>query len=130
MSEGMMKGAPPTAPGGMSQKALVEELVAEHKYHQDEAENMRWPEQIDAVILGRKRREAEQAGVGTMFDLPGEGAGTLFIPEGVDFDPDELMAELTSTRDEHEAEVRAYSLFLGNEDTLDYIFNGHAGAGP
>lgn len=51
--------AHPTAPGGMSQKALVRELVDKHGWDEGEAKGMKWPEQISAVVQGRLDREAE-----------------------------------------------------------------------
>jgi hypothetical protein len=147
MSQGMMKGAHPTAPGGMSQKGLVEELVTKHGFEVEYAQNLAWPDQIEAVAEQRRAREDEQrcwlhetincaecsgeakahdeslSEAAAMFDSPVEA-------DDSDFDPDDLMAELTSTRDEHEAEVRANSLLITEPGTLNYIFNGHAGAGP
>jgi hypothetical protein len=99
--------AHPTAPGGMSQKALVKELVERHGWDKAEAKAMRWPDQIDAVVQGRldedRQRDAEH-----------------------DIDPDALFAEMT----EAQAEVAGESLFIGMPKTRDFIFDNHAGAGP
>ena len=51
--------AHPTAPGGMSEKALVEELVAKHDWPKANAEVLRWSEKIRAVATERRERELE-----------------------------------------------------------------------
>lgn len=53
--------AHPTAPGGMSKKALRAELVSKHNYLDAEVgdDMMTWPELIEAVVAGRLEREAE-----------------------------------------------------------------------
>ena len=49
--------AHPTAPGGMSQKQLVAELTSEHGWTVTEAQALKWPEHIDAVVEGRLDRQ-------------------------------------------------------------------------
>lgn len=58
---GLMDGADPTAPGGMSKAALREELTTLHGYMDIEVDSdaMTWPDLIDAVAQGRLAREAE-----------------------------------------------------------------------
>lgn len=57
--EGMFVDAHPTAPGGMSEPALVVELVETHGWTMRDAKALNWPEKIDAVCQGRLDREAE-----------------------------------------------------------------------
>ena len=57
--KGMIPGAPPTAPGGMSRKALIAELVNKHGYVAEGWEEVSWPDLIDTVIAERQAREAE-----------------------------------------------------------------------
>jgi hypothetical protein len=57
--KGMIPGAPPTAPGGMSRKALIAELVDKHGYEAEGWEEVSWPTLIDTVIAERLEREAE-----------------------------------------------------------------------
>ena len=51
--------AHPTAPGGMSEKALVAELVDKHGWDKAEAKALKWPEKIDHVVAARRQRELE-----------------------------------------------------------------------
>lgn len=96
----MYEGAPPTAPGGMSQAALREELLANHNYREIEIDEMSWVNMIDAVAAGRRLRELE-------------------------------AAEAAVAGAEQEAvEKRAATLLITDPDTYDYVFDGHAGAGP
>lgn len=97
--------AHPTAPGGMSQPALIEEMVAKHGWDRDAATALKWPEQIEAVIQGRLDREREQ--------------------REVEQETADVVAEVTDLN-----ERQPQPMFLGMPDTLDYIFDGHAGAGP
>lgn len=85
--------ADPTAPGGMSKKALREELHAKHNYFDAETEDMSWPELIQAVADGRKAREEEAKAA---------------AKEAAENPP----------------------LFIGLPGVNDYLFSGHAGAGP
>lgn len=59
--KGKIKGAHPTAPGGMSEAQLRKELTTKHNYLDAEVDEgaMSWTELIDAVIEGRKARERE-----------------------------------------------------------------------
>lgn len=58
---GYHPGADPTAPGGMSEKALVAELVDKHGWNTVAADDLTWTEKIDAVCTERRAREIEQA---------------------------------------------------------------------
>lgn len=49
--------------------------------------------------------------------------------EGDIIDPEMFFAEMVSERDEHEAE-QPPPLFIGMPGIMDYVFDGHAGAGP
>ena len=51
--------AHPTAPGGMSQPALREELTTKHGFLDYEVDEMSWPDMITAVADGRRQRELE-----------------------------------------------------------------------
>jgi len=82
--------APATAPGGMSQKALVAELVGKHGYTKAMATAMKWPEQIEAVITERREREMRER-INASQPAP---------------------------------------MFIGMPDSMDFVFDGHAGAGP
>lgn len=79
-------------------------------------------------------------GTGQTIDLPGEGAGTLYVPAGItippgtfeadatEFDPEALFEEMAAA---YEAEQKANPpIFLGIPGIKDYVFDGHAGAGP
>lgn len=180
--------AHPTAPGGMSQAALVVELVEKHDYDRATAKAMTWPEQIEAVINGRLANgdgmilredadlpewDTESTPVDPAYgeendDLDidallaefeddevaepkdtnwpafgkametGEWSedvtpGSLDIPDGVSlgdedgvFDPEQMFAEMAAARDE----ATPPPLFIGLPGIRDYIFDGHAGAGP
>lgn len=108
--------ADPTAPGGMSQKALADELVEKHGWTKaqirDEFRQGRgwrvgsWPEMITVVCEERRARELE--------------AGTEAL------DPDQMFGEIEQAREE----ARANALLVPDPVTYDYQFNGHAGAGP
>lgn len=109
--------ADPTAPGGMSQKALAAELIREHGWTKDQIkaefrEDKKWkvgswPAMIDLVVQGRLDREREAKA--TSVDR--------------EADPEELLAEM--------AEARAGDqLLIPEPGTKNYIFSGHWGAGP
>src|SRR5689334_22236975 len=64
MSDGMYPGADPTAPGGMSRKALAAELHKVHGWSKEQVQqqfgHMRtWSRMIDTVCRERLAREAE-----------------------------------------------------------------------
>ena len=91
--KGAYPGADPTAPGGMSQKALVAELVDKHQFTKAAATGLTWPEQIDAVCKARLAAEYL-----TRCDLHGlihcaecSGAAAEFDNSLSDFD--RIMAE-------------------------------------
>lgn len=119
--------AHPTAPGGMSQKALVAELVEKHGYPKMVAKALSWPEMIDAVCAERRARELE-AEHNSLNETEYEQDDLAD-----DLDPDEFMAELAEARAEVDIEpetAQPAPLFLGMPDSRDFIFDGHAGAGP
>lgn len=181
--------ADPTAPGGMSQQALADELVEKHGWTEQQVAQFRgqgkvkwntraWTHMIDAVAEARLNREAEDKAAacplgleghylcdcqavddnGEQLDvvkhvpeydiftdsLPGEIEESMKDPEYAaafmfeqieddtadDFDPDDLMAELLSEREDAAHEPIEYGLLIKSPDTLDYIFDGHYGAGP
>ena len=132
--------AHPTAPGGMSQKQLVAELTSEHGWTVTEAQALKWPEQIDAVVEGRLDREREAEG--DEFDNPYEAE-----PEtAADAELDELVQEFAAAEDAKEQPGACVPLnsFLVPEPPFipfgggdgeqfqlyGYSFNNHAGAGP
>jgi hypothetical protein len=102
----------------MSEKALIAELVDVHGFDPANAKALSWPQKIDVVIENRRLREREVA------------ASFAPVEDDPDFDPDELMAELLSEHDSAAHEPVTYGLLTKAPDTLDYIFDGHAGAGP
>lgn len=100
---GMYPNAHPTAPGGMSQQALADELRDKHGWSNADLGvfagqgktkwNLRaWSNMIEAVCKERLNREKEQK--------------------------------------MNEPDKQPLVLFIGMPDTLDYIFDGHAGASP
>jgi hypothetical protein len=128
----MVAGADPTAPGGMSRKALAKELVEEHGWSKADLaqfEDMStWPALINAVIEERRLKDNENS----TGDLD-EGMGLLAE------NPDEdILAELDALLDEPVEQVSAdvvdlpenAPLFIGMPTTKDYIFDGHMGASP
>lgn len=62
---GIKPGAHPTAPGGMSQKALLTELVEKHNYTTEEAHEFKpqhmWGRLVEQVVVERMEREKEAA---------------------------------------------------------------------
>lgn len=122
MSAGMYPEADPTAPGGMSQQALADELVERHGWTEQQIAQFRgrgkqrwnlraWTLMIDAVIEARLAAEERQGETG-MDEI------------------ESLMEEITEARAEAEVERLRNALLRPDPDTLDYIFDGHAGAGP
>lgn len=111
--------AHPTAPGGMSQQALVNELTRKHGWDYDAAMALSWPDKIDCVIDERRTREQEAR------EEQIEQAvidGHVVIRDDVD----EILAEIA----EAQGQPIDTALFQGSPTTRDYIFDGHAGAGP
>lgn len=69
----------PTAPGGMSRKALTKELVDEHGYDEAQAKALSWPQAIDAVCQQRLAREAEVSAITDRIDVRKPEPQPLFI---------------------------------------------------
>lgn len=166
--------ADPTAPGGMSQKALAMELRDKHGWTPAQVREAfpnglkDWAKMIDAVIEERKAAEdaqrqqimaehegdswgeVEEALVDAGLDPdddefeeslldwhaahPFEDAPLPDMPDEDDIDPDAMMAALRTAREADEAAQPTQRGLLikdpTGEGTLDYIFDGHAGAGP
>lgn len=182
--------AHPTAPGGMSRKALVDELVEKHDYEpmtKADWDAVPWPELIDLVVTERLAREADATPMsgeaamaftdvdaddfddllaefeadetvdvtrdytldregydhdnGTEADAIMEAADGATVGEveeilydaglnddGV-LDPELMFAEMVQARAQHEA-TQPPPLFIALPGVRDYIFDGHAGAGP
>lgn len=131
--------AHPTAPGGMSFKALVDELVKVHGHAREVVETQTWPVLIGRVSAERRNREQEQesgAGDPVTGGWPEEVLDDLLADR--DDDLKTLLAEMEEAADvrrtvvaEQAAEEAAIQpLFLGMPGVQDYIFDGHAGAGP
>lgn len=200
-STGMHPGAHPTAPGGMSRKALIAELENEHDYESDDWTAVSWPDLIDYVVQARLEAEVEdEPDADTGEDTPateweqelGLVDSAVLFPDDMDLDVDDMFADLddeayhgpqsTTSRgiesyvvdepaDEymtHETDLEvelakaiadedglldpealfaemfsAHSaareaavvdggapIFLGIPGVKDYVFDGHAGAGP
>jgi hypothetical protein len=98
--KGLYPEADPTAPGGMSQKELVSEMVKYHHWDKAEAKALPWTEQIDAVCQGRLDRERE----------------AKRVCKDVHFAVSMYSGPAP--------------LFIGMPDSNDYIFDGHVGASP
>lgn len=149
--------AHPTAPGGMSEKALIAELVEKHGWMEADAKALKWPQKIEQVIEERRAREAEQRcephetincatcnGAEAEFeeslaDAPDPsmfGTDDEPLDDGLPDpeDPEALMAALRTAREADEAAQPTQRGLLikdpSGEGTLDYIFDGHMGAGP
>lgn len=147
--------AHPTAPGGMSKADLRVELAEKHHVPMDESRDMKWPALIDAVVQGRLDREREAGATASteaaheeqdtnvndtdqsysdesadMWDLLGEDEDE----DEDDFDPEALMADIAAAQVIAEAAetdvAEPPALFIGMPTTMDYVFDGHAGAGP
>lgn len=146
--------AHPTAPGGMSEKALVAELVG-YDWDETDAKALSWPEKIDSVIAHRQERELrEKVEAGMTYAEADEdeaksapcpkhergytGLGRCLLcaqgvpadPDEDDIDPEEFFAEVEEVQANPLAHPINTRLFLGMPDTRDYIFDSHAGAGP
>lgn len=160
MSDGMIDGAHPTAPGGMSQRAIAEELVEKHGYTKAqirdrwrEAKSWRvgsWPEMIDVLCEERRAREMEEQEIdvegacvlgveGHLFcdceERPAPRDGTHGRPTPEEFiseadDSVDEAAEILAEIEKGQAEAASEALFIGMPHTRDFIFDGHAGAGP
>lgn len=117
--------AHPTAPGGMSQKALAEELMSKHGWSKADVRKWRenkqwlpgsWPEMIQAVVQERLNREAEARA--EQPEQPEHNESTVTWPEPVA----PVVAPEQSTD--------PGPLLVPFEGVLDYEFAGHRGAGP
>lgn len=158
--EGIYPDADPTSPGGMSQKQLVTELVDEAGMDKAEAKALSWPEQIAAVAQHRQTIDLSDLDYRCdLHELQncGECDGTAATHEAsltdqshdlfdaiehvkrmdlnevaVSFPDDDIEAEFAEAQDEQAATQvnQPAPLFIGMPDTLDFIFDGHAGAGP
>lgn len=143
---GMMAGADPTAPGGMSRKALAKELVEEHGWSKADLKQFEpmetWPLLINSVIEERRARELEREQErGTIQGLTPEERVALNEAhrEAAEMDTgydDDILAELDALLEEPVEQVSADDLpegtplFVGMPTTKDYIFDGHMGASP
>lgn len=58
--DGMIKGAPATAPGGMSLPAIKVELVEKHGWTMPRLRDEKWPDLIQLLIKERRNRELEK----------------------------------------------------------------------
>ena len=152
---GMIPGAHPTAPGGMSQQALVDELHEKHGWERDDLAEFldakgkpilkQWNAMIEAVIQGRLDREQELKQ--QMIE-----EGTLIVkktkPQPV-VEPDEIEDEIEDDLDDLDALLAEYEeayeekaaeqaentakdnrLFIADPETYDFVFDGHSGASP
>ena len=104
---GLLDGAHPTAPGGMSQDALLDELIEKHGWKKKKAKALTWPQKIDTVGAERRARELEK--------------------EAADIEAQ--VSSMAEARDEALASAPQPLLVL-DPDTNDYVFDGHSGAGP
>jgi len=153
--EGLKPGADPTAPGGMSQQALVDELLDKHGWKPEQVEPWRtgsgkktawdlaaWNDMIHAVVQARLDREGEQ-GIGPRATDETRAKRAKREAEAVEAEvvevaeltaepePDDLdilMAEVAAERAAYLAENPP--LLVKIPGVKDYIFNGHMGAGP
>lgn len=156
---GQTPGAHPTAPGGMSQAALTKELVEKHGWSTEDATFPRaeWAVQIDAVCVERRNRELEveaemkakpksmtPINKAILEDIAAElteelAEVTALVDDLEEFE--DLLAEFEDVFDPepHPATdpnfvqtepVKAQSMLICDPDTYDFVFDGHAGAGP
>lgn len=149
---GMYPNAHPTAPGGMSQKALAAELIERHGWTKEEVAPLmplgQWPQLIEAVVQGRLAREREDHVASIDYNevaydeacMCGEPESTHHTvdpphsftaqsrhseEETMTYDDDDLLAEFDAIeRDQPKP------LFIKDPDSYDFVFDGHAGAGP
>ena len=98
--------AHPTAPGGMSEKALAKELIEKHGYEAGAVAKMKWPEKIDAVCQERLNREAEVKQIAveeSMFTrtYDEQEYGTALIIKKAEQDPsiEDMFADLDEDAD-------------------------------
>lgn len=112
--KGRNPDADPTAPAGMSLKALTKELIKRHGLPEDEVAPLSWDQKIQRVCVERRKRELEA-------------------------EPEEsLLAEMEAARavtkaekEEEEARLAARPpLLILDPNSYDFTFDGHAGAGP
>jgi hypothetical protein len=114
-----IEGADPTAPGGMSEAALAEELMVEYGWAREEVDLLSWPEKIDMVVRSRADTDDED-------DEDDEDTDPMMMDGAA-----EAMQELAEVGSGEGAFDPAPSpLFIGMPDSKDYIFDNHRGAGP
>lgn len=140
-------GADPTSPGGMSQKALADELIERHGYTKEQVVKLwrvnrqwkrgSWPAMIDAVIQGRLDREREQQVETTVAEIAEVeeiiGAVEVAAESAEAAAVEAEIAEINAARAARAEQDAANSLLVKDPagiGSLDYIFNGHMGAGP
>lgn len=116
--------AHPTAPGGMSRSALVEELVKKHGYENDtEAwKQVSWPDLIDLVVEERLAREAEAREAEPVERPEPDDADDT---ERIELDLDEsdaahAMADMFDVEDEPDP-LAEYEGLLDDEDATSSI---------
>jgi hypothetical protein len=76
--------AHPTAPGGMSRKALVAELIQKHGYEvgtKAKWDLVSWPDLIDLVVEERLEREAEAKASEEVYVGTDENGEDVYLPE-------------------------------------------------
>lgn len=110
---GFIGNAPPTSPGGMKQAALAEELIERHGYTPEQMDEFR-----EFTATGRRKKTWRLDAWGDMVEIVAQERRNR-----------ELEADLESAS-EPPTYVEPGSLLIKDPDTYDYIFNGHAGAGP
>lgn len=115
--------APPTAPGGMSRAALVEELIKEHGYVADsDWDGVSWPDLIDMVVA--ERLESDQIPQPDE-ELADEVDGLRHCGEcGTELDADDTSVLCGECEDDDE--VEAEELAEANEVTAEWENEGYA----
>jgi len=106
--------AHPTAPGGMSEKQLIAELVTRFDWDETEAKALSWPEKIDAVAQARRAAEVAQS----IADR--HGADVFSREEPLDInDPDavdRLIGEMSLSRGEVEEMMHDRGIEVTDDD--------------
>lgn len=116
--------ADPTAPGGMSQKALVAEMVKRHGWKEKKAKALKWPEQIDAVVQGRLAEEKKAKKKAGKKAAPAEAAPV----EVAEHDTSWLKDKATTA--EEITTPAAATVYEPEDGTYNYMLSGHSGVGP